>query len=345
MRPRAGRPQDRSGGQDVVHSRPSRRHDRRARPYKSGVARRHPPPDPEIAALARARLARLLGGGEAGPRRAAGTLDDEVTDRAPGAPGARSDGAGSSDPGRSVGLDDLEPARRFTPWHLAVVAAVLVVGVVWGGWSWLQARPEAVAAPSVVQSAVPTSAPAAPVSSPTPSTGPRAPGAADQGGAAAGPVVHVLGAVRHPGLVRLEPGARVEDALEAAGGLRRDADPDELNLAQPLEDGVQVVVGTTKHPAGEVRAAGAGSGGSASGGSTGSSGSSGSSGSGSGTVVDLNRASVTELDALPGVGPVTAQKILDWREQHGRFSRVEELQEVDGIGPKTYERLAPHLRV
>jgi len=276
-------------------------------------------------------------------------LDDEVTDRAPGVPGARGDGAGSSDPGRSIGPDDLEPPRRFTPWHLAVVVAVLVVGVVWGGWSWIQARPEAVAAPSVVQSAGPTDAPAAPRPSSTPAAGPVSPGNAGQGAAGAvGPVVHVLGAVRRPGLVRLEPGARVEDALEAAGGLRRDADPGELNLAQPLEDGVQVVVGTTKHPAGEVRAAGAGPVGSGSGGSTGSSGSSGSagsSGSGSGSVVDLNRASVTDLDALPGVGPVTAQKILDWREQHGRFSRVEELQEVDGIGPKTYARLAPHLRV
>ena len=64
-----------------------------------------------------------------------------------------------------------------------------------------------------------------------------------------------------------------------------------------------------------------------------------------GAVVDLNAATVDQLDTLPGVGPVTAQKILDWRQQHGRFSRVDELQEVDGIGPKTYARLAPHVRV
>jgi competence protein ComEA len=62
-------------------------------------------------------------------------------------------------------------------------------------------------------------------------------------------------------------------------------------------------------------------------------------------VVDLNRADVDLLDTLPGVGPVTAQKIVDWREQHGRFTKADELQEVDGIGPKTYARIAPHVRV
>jgi competence protein ComEA len=62
-------------------------------------------------------------------------------------------------------------------------------------------------------------------------------------------------------------------------------------------------------------------------------------------VLDLNMATAQELDTLPGVGPVTAAKIISWREEHGRFSRVEELQEVDGIGPKTYAELAPHVRV
>ncbi len=269
---------------------------------------------------------------------------------------------------RSVGLDDLEPPRRFTRWHLGVVAAVLLVGLVWGGWSWLRTRPEAVAAPSVVQTAgaVPATPSAAPPSSAPPSSAPpssappssappssalptvtsavatpssAAPGAETP---AAGLLVHVLGAVKHPGVVRLVAGARVQDAIRAAGGLRGDADPDELNLAEPLADGVQVVIGTRSHPAGEVRSPGGVSSGAGSsgGGTTGGS----STGSG-GAVVDLNQASVDQLDTLPGVGPVTAQKILDWREQHGRFSRPDELQEIDGIGPKTYARIAPHVRV
>jgi competence protein ComEA len=309
----------------VVHRPPVGRHKEGGRPYNSGVARRPLPPDPELAALARDRLVRVLGGDPAGPRRAAALREERDAD---------------GDGDDRVRLDDLEPPRRFTRWHLGVVAVVLLVGLVWGAWSWVRARPEAVAAPTAVQTAsIPAASGAA---SPSPSSGPPPPSTAGQ---TAGPVVHVLGAVRHPGLVRLAVGARVEDAIEAAGGLRSNADPDELNLAQPLEDGVQVVVGTRAHPAGEVRS-GSGSGGGGGSAGAGSGGSAGSAGStAAGASVDLNRAGVEQLDSLPGVGPVTAQKILDWRQEHGRFSRTEELQEVDGIGPKTYARIAPHVRV
>lgn len=150
----------------------------------------------------------------------------------------------------------------------------------------------------------------------------------------------MLGAVRRPGVVELAAGSRVSDAIAAAGGLRGDAAPGELNLAQVLVDGQQVLIGTKRDPAGEVR----GSGGPA--GSTGSGGSAGPGGSGeAAAVVDLNAATAAQLDELPGVGPVTAGSILAWREQHGRFSRIEELQEIDGIGPKTYAQIAPHVRV
>jgi len=101
-------------------------------------------------------------------------------------------------------------------------------------------------------------------------------------------------------------------------------------LAQVLADGQQVVIGTAGDPTGEVRDQP----GTATGG--------GSSATG---AVDLNRANQSQLEELPGVGPVTAQAILTWRQQHGRFSRIEELQEVDGIGPKTYAQIAPHVRV
>ena len=283
----------------------------------------------------RERLARVLGDGTA-PRRAVRQLSADDGD------GADLDDDGDGDEveaGRpGVGLDDLEPPRRFTRWHLGVVAVVLLVGLVWGGWSWVQARPEAVAAPPAVETT------GAPAPSTPAGTGPDGSAPPSASTPAAGLVVHVLGAVKHPGLVRLPAGARVQDAIKVAGGLKSDADPDELNLAQPLDDGVQVVVGTRSHPEGEVRSSG-GSGGGGGGGGGGAGGGGGSTAGSGGATVDLNRASVDQLDTLPGVGPVTAQKIVDWREQHGRFTKADELQEVDGIGPKTYARIAPHVRV
>jgi competence protein ComEA len=213
-------------------------------------------------------------------------------------------------------VDEL-PRRRFSRMHVGVIAVLLALGVITTGWLLLRARPVAVASPSeVVTMSTPLhSAPTA-----SASTSERATTV----------VVHVLGAVRRPGLVSLPGHSRVQDAIDAAGGLTHRADPGELNLAQPLTDGQQLVIGTTSDPAGEVRdgrESGAGSGGSATG------------------ALDLNHASQPQLEELPGVGPVTAQAILAWRQQNGRFSRIEELQEVDGIGPKTYAQIAPHVRV
>ena len=213
---------------------------------------------------------------------------------------------------------DLPPVRRFSRRHLGVVAVLLAVALVCAGWALFRARPVAVASAGYPVTAGNTP-PAAPAATPEP---------ADRPGAA-GIVVHVLGAVRRPGLVRLPSGARVQDAIEAAGGLKRSANPDDLNLAQPLADGQQIVIGTQRHPDGEVREAG------------GTDAEPGAAPS----WIDLNRATPTQLEALPGVGPVTAASIVAWREQHRRFTRVEELQEVDGIGPKTYAQIAPHVRV
>jgi competence protein ComEA len=141
-------------------------------------------------------------------------------------------------------------------------------------------------------------------------------------GHASGPgvVVHVVGAVRRPGLYQLPAGSRVADALEQAGGAAPAADVALVNLAAPLADGQQVVV-PSRAAAGN-----------------GSSGAAGESGSGSGPV-HLNTASVAELDELPGVGPVTAQKIVDHREKHGAFSSVEDLDAIPGIGAAKIEQL------
>jgi competence protein ComEA len=130
--------------------------------------------------------------------------------------------------------------------------------------------------------------------------------------------VDVVGAVRRPGLYRLPHGSRVADALARAGGTTRAAALELVNLAAPIADGEQVVV-----PRRGSGAVGAGA---------------PASGVGAGPV-HLNSATTDQLDALPGIGPVTAQKILDYRQQHGVFSSVDELDAVPGIGPAKLEQL------
>ena len=137
-------------------------------------------------------------------------------------------------------------------------------------------------------------------------------------------VISVVGRVAKPGLVTLPEGARVADALEATGGPVPGVRLGGLNLARRLADGEQIYVGVptpaTADPAPGASAGAAGPG-------------------GPGGQVDLNSASLASLDTLPGVGPVTAQRILDWRTQHGRFASVDQLQEVDGIGPSRFAKL------
>jgi competence protein ComEA len=133
-------------------------------------------------------------------------------------------------------------------------------------------------------------------------------------------VVHVVGAVRRPGLYALRDGARIADAVRRAGGTTRKADLESINLAAPVEDGLQVVVPRvqpvpapgTAAPGEPPAAAG---------------------------PIHLNTASLEQLDTLPGVGPVTAQKIVDWRQTHGAFTSVEDLDAIPGIGPARLEQL------
>lgn len=146
--------------------------------------------------------------------------------------------------------------------------------------------------------------------------------------------VHLLGAVQRPGLYQLREGDRGIDAVAAAGGFAETADQSQLNLARPLSDGEQIYV-----PAlGEVPPPGAatpGSGGGAGGGTgTGAGGSPAAAGK-----VNLNTADLAALDTLPGVGPATAKAIIDWRDANGRFTAVEDLLSVTGIGDKTLAEL------
>ena len=188
----------------------------------------------------------------------------------------------------------LDPGRRgvLALALVGVVAAVLAGLVVW------RSRPAEVAAPTVERIGAAVAA---------------SPGAGGE------VVVSVAGRVRRPGLVRLPPGSRVDDALRAAGGAT--APIGLLNLARRVVDGEQVLVGI----------AGAAPG------STG--------GSAAETLLDLNTATANQLDGLPGIGPVLAERIVDWRTEHGRFGSVDQLREVPGIGESKYAQLKAKVSV
>jgi competence protein ComEA len=235
------------------------------------------------------------------------------------------------------------PALR---WRLGPRLAVLlgILAVAAGAWFWWQAaagRPEVLPL-SGVSSGGPEAEPAeegaAGEGSGTgddPAAVPEGTGAASTGAV----VVHVAGAVARPGVVQLPAGSRVHAAIAAAGGGTPGADLDRLNLALVVEDGQKIHVPLEGE---EVPAAGApGAGQEVGAGGEGD----GNSGTAAGGKINLNTAGVEELDALPKVGPVLAQRIVDWRKEHGAFKNVEELDAVDGVGPKMLEALLPLVTV
>lgn len=166
-------------------------------------------------------------------------------------------------------------------------------------------------------------------------------------------VVHVAGAVVHPGLYHLPPGTRVEDALTAAGGAAPGGYPDALNRAAVLADGEKITVPTRAEWLGIVKRQGmppliqGGPPAPAVRHATGSATAAPPLAAGPKPLptgkVSLNTATAAELMTLPGVGPVTARHILDYRQAHGKFTDLAELLDVPKIGPKTYERLAPYV--
>lgn len=138
-------------------------------------------------------------------------------------------------------------------------------------------------------------------------------------------IVHVAGDVKNPGVYALKPGRRIVDAIHAAGGPRKQADLDSINLAAPLMDGQQIRVrgketdrGSPRRSAKKASAL---------------------------ESVAVNAATAEELDALPGVGPATAQKIIEYRNQNGPFASAEDLLNVKGIGPKKLEKMRPYLQI
>jgi competence protein ComEA len=201
---------------------------------------------------------------------------------------------------------------RIDPGHRAGLAMGLAAAVaaLLTGWWVFSSRPHTVA---VASSAGPSS------------TATRS--SAHSSAGAARLVVDVVGKVRHPGVYHLPDGARVDDALHAAGGPLRGVDLSSLNLARRLIDGEQIAVGVAGAAA-PTAAAGTGS----------------ASGPASGPV-NLNTAGLAQLEGLPGVGPVLAQRILDWRTAHGRFASVDQLREVTGIGESRFADLKPLVTV
>ncbi len=231
-------------------------------------------------------------------------------------------------PGR--GIEARTPLSAWLRARTGVRAAALlgVLAAVLGGCFWWQAG---TGGAQVV--AFSESAPAA-EEAPDPAAGETIASPGED--ASAGPEsieVHVAGAVLRPGVVQLPSGSRLYEAILAAGGATDKADPDRLNLAAVVEDGQKVLVPIR----GEPDPADA---------SMGVSPAPGSAAGGTGPVngggkINLNTASLEELGTLPRVGPVLAQRIVDWRQQHGRFKTVQELDAVDGIGPKLLEALLP----
>ena len=274
---------------------------------------------PDDADVIRARLRALLDDRD----RATGWLPDDLPD----ADGADDDPLDEHGPGRRDRPppptdDDGAPpegigrhrapgtALRWNPgrrgaralWLAAALAAVVLVG-----WTWLD-RPtvEPVANRTPVTTSAAPSAPAA------------APSVGEVADTTSAVVVSVVGLVARPGLVTLAPGSRVADAVDAAGGLLPEADPATVNLAAVVSDGQQIAVGV---PGAQPGPAGPAAAPEPSG------------------KVDLNTATTADLDALPGIGPVLAQRIVDHRTNQGPFRSVDELDDVPGIGPAIFGQL------
>ncbi|MGW0787294.1 helix-hairpin-helix domain-containing protein [Streptomyces sp. NPDC002911] len=216
------------------------------------------------------------------------------------------------------------------PRALAALAVVLVGAAVLAGTHFWSARPEPVRPPDRVTEAAAVQAGGPGTPQAQPAGLPPAPDEGSKTGAAPGGqiVVDVSGKVRRPGIQYLPAGSRVADALRAAGGIRTGTDVTALNRARVLTDGEQVAVGlpVAPPPAGGTRADGAAG------------------EAGPAAPVSLGTATVEQLETLPGVGPVLAQHIVDYRTEHGGYRSVDELREVNGIGDRRFADLRPLVR-
>lgn len=249
--------------------------------------------------------------------------------------------------------EDPAPHRRVTRAHLSAIGVVLVLILVIVAVQLMRSRPTEIAAtqPVLAASGSPQGS-ASPVNStPDPNTmAPATPSSIR---------VHVIGRVNDPGVHEISANGRIIDAIDAAGGMASGAHPGSLNMAQPVCDGCQILIpasgnGKVIAPSGVQGGGGSpggqpapGGGGALSGAAAvpGGNGAATQGGPASGDLVDLNTATVEQLQTIDGVGPVMAERIFTWRQEHGRFTSVDELQEIDGIGPKKFAKLKDRVRV
>ncbi|MCC9204668.1 helix-hairpin-helix domain-containing protein [Arthrobacter sp. zg-Y769] len=248
---------------------------------------------------------------------------------------------------------DGHPSGRRRRWAFSLPAAVLAVSLLLGcGAAVVMLRDRGPVPVASVQLSPPATdpspaaaesgGPGIPLASGPASPSPSPSSAKEPGGNPATVVVHVAGAVQRPGVVRLSPGSRIVDAVDAAGGTAADADLAAVNLAALAEDGAMVLVPRIgESPPGPVGAAGN----PADGGASGAKGPGVQAGSGTSDSVNLNTADSARLQSLPRVGPVMAERIIAWRTEHGGFSRPEDLDAVPGIGEAMMAALLPLVTV
>lgn len=237
---------------------------------------------------AQARLAALVPGATAGPSTGGGGLDSPPADRVSKAPLLD-----APDP-------EVQRKRWFIDWDrrsqraISVLLIGLLIVVAWWWWSGRPRDAVVVADVGVTEGVAVT----------------------DAGASATGPAVtvHVIGKVAEPGIVELQPGSRVIDAIDAVGGAVNDKALETVNLARVVVDGEQIVVGAAAS-------------------------------SSAGGKVSINRADAAALEQLPGVGPVIAERIVQWRKENGPFGSIEELAEISGIGQAMIDRIEAQVRM
>jgi len=300
---------------------------------------RQSPVDPSVVEAARRRLEALaVDPSQPSVPAPPGSVPIPGPDR----PGGRHAGRSGSPVDRLIAtVRDLLPLHvrgraGIASHHLTVLALLVAAVVALAAWWVLRSQPHPIRPPALSSPPMSQIGPGSPPGMPSPVDAMSSvQGATPSGSTASGTgtnerlVVDVTGKVRHPGIVELPAGSRVIDAIRAAGGARPHVDLSSINLARLLVDGEQILVGIAPVSPGNPFL------GDPTSTSTGP----------PAALINLNTATEPELETLPGVGPVTAAAILEWRSEHGAYTSVDELLEIDGIGDATLADLAPLVTV